>query len=105
MMAVTDTERFEREDEYEDSAEREAREQAERVRDIIDDVRAAAELAVTKLKALNVLDQWAAGEVTPCGFQKGRYVPDESMIDQVRSDAAGSLIPWLREDVKALVEE
>ncbi len=105
MSLSEDRERFESEDEYEGCAEREAQEAAEWLRDDLEEFAAAARKLGEKLRSRRVSEQWKPGAANAIGFQPGYRITNEAMDAQIRADALGVFTPWLREDVRALVEE
>lgn len=100
-----DTERFERDNEYEGCAEREAQENAETWREIMAPVEAAAERAASEMIRRKLVDRFIPGAPTPLGFEAGRNARDECISEQILSDVRGAFLAWLPDDVKALVEE
>lgn len=104
MSAAEYAERSEREDEYEGSVEREAAENAQRVREILAPVLALAERAMAEIIALKVVDRFQPGFENACGWQPGKIFSDDDLQAAVYSDVRAAFTPWLKPEVRDLCD-
>lgn len=89
----------------EDYPEDDNAELARDVRDILDEMAELAEKLGRRMLRMKVIDRWTKAYTDDLlGYQPSRLIAEESIIDDMRSDARDALSAWLTDELKEAVE-
>ncbi len=105
MSLEATSDRFDCEGDDDFFVTREAEQDAESVREILERVRDVARRAAAELIALKVVEYNVAGFENACGYQPGFRLTPQQMTEQMEHEAVNAFVPWLTSPVKELVEE
>lgn len=75
------------------------------VRAILDEMAELAEKLGRRMLRMKVVDRWTKAYTDDLlGYQPSRLIAEESIIDDMRSDARDALSAWLTDELKEAVE-